>query len=87
MKELVFFWRPGCEYCTKMIGVIDEIALEHPEIHVTKLNVEEKTPMVNHYYKLYDINAVPATIGLIDGKLIDGHVGLTSKFMAMSLLG
>ena len=87
MKELVFFWRPGCEYCTQMTKVIDELASEHPEIQITKLNVEEKNPIVDHYYKLYSINAVPTTIGLVDGKLIDGHVGLTSKFMAMSLLG
>ena len=87
MKELIFFWRPGCPHSTSMIKTIDEISLEFPEIKVTKINVNDKDPIVEHYYKAHSLNSVPATLGMVDGKLIDGHVGVASKLMTLSLLG
>lgn len=70
-----------------MMPTIDEIARENPDIKVVKINVEEDSATASYYYKQYEINAVPATIGLIDGKVIDGHIGIASKFMVLSLVG
>lgn len=87
MKEIVYFWGEWCNFCKDMTPVIDSIQEEHPEIKVTKINVEDDQPTASYYYKLYNIDAVPATLGLVDGKLIDGHIGVASKFIILSLLG
>lgn len=87
MKELIFFWRDGCESSTNMMPIIKSIEDENPDIKVVKVDVENNLEMTRYYYSLYQITETPAMLGLVDGKLIDGHVGKASKFLTLSLLG
>lgn len=70
-----------------MNPVVDEFEKENPDIKVVRIDVESNDPAMKHYFKLYDIKAVPLFLGLVDSKVIDGHQGTASKFMLQSLLG
>lgn len=87
MKELIHFTADWCQPCKKMEPVIDEFILENQDIKYTKINVEIDKQMFEYYLKQYPIMSVPTFLGMRDGKVIDGHVGIASKFILKSLLG
>ncbi len=87
MKELIYFWGDHSEYSVSMIDTLNEIKAEHPEIHVSFVDVNNDAPTAKYYFNKYHMVGVPATIGLIDGELIDGHYGTGSKMVLLSLVG
>ncbi len=86
VKELIYFWGDHSEYSMSMLEVMEEIKAEHPEIHVSTVDVNNDEATAKYYFSKYHMVGVPATIGLIDGELIDGHYGIGSKFVIMSLV-
>lgn len=87
MKELVHFTADWCQPCKQMAPVIDEFVAENPGIQYTKINIDEDKKMFEYYSNKYPVMSVPTFLGIVDGKVIDGHVGVASKFMLKSLLG
>lgn len=87
MKELVHFTADWCQPCKKMEPIIEEFIKENKDVKYTKINIEEDRELFDYYNKKYRVMSVPTFLGLEDGKVIDGHVGVASKFVLKSLLG
>lgn len=87
MKELVHFTAEWCQPCKQMEPVISEFINENQDIKYIKIDIEKDTSLFDYYKRKHSIMSVPTFLGFVDGVLIDGHVGVTSKFILKSLLG
>ena len=72
---LVDFWAEWCGPCKMLTPVIEELAGEHPEIAVAKVNVDECPELAMGYR----ISAIPALILFKDGKAVAQSVGFQPK--------
>ncbi|MCQ2592661.1 MAG: thioredoxin [Treponema sp.] len=79
---LVDFWASWCGPC-KMLGpVISEIAEEHPEIKVGKINVDEQAGLAIKY----NIMSIPFIALFKNGELVNSTVGFQPKESLLELL-
>ena len=72
---LVDFWASWCGPCRMLAPIVEEVAGEHPEIAVAKVNVDENPELA----MLYRIAAIPALMVFKDGKVAAQSVGYQSK--------
>ena len=79
---LVDFWAEWCGPCKMLTPVIEELAGEHPEIAVAKVNVDECPELAMGYR----ISAIPALILFKDGKAVAQSVGFQPKEALEELL-
>lgn len=87
VKELVHFTAEWCQPCKQMEPIIKEFTEENKDIKYVKIDVDKDSKMFDFYRKKYTVMSVPTFLGIVDGKVIDGHVGATTKFILKSLLG
>ncbi len=79
---LLDFWATWCGPCRMMSPVVEEIAADHPEILVGKVNVDEEETL-SAQFKIFSI---PTFIVLKDGKVQAQTAGARPKAALEALL-
>lgn len=79
---LLDFWAEWCGPCRMVLPIVEEIAEEHPEIKVGKVNVDEQ-PELSQDFK---VMSIPSLFVLKDGQVTAHSVGAKSKQQILDLL-
>lgn len=72
---LVDFWASWCGPCRMLSPIVDEIAEEHPEIKVGKVNVDEQPDLAQKF----NVMSIPTLIVFKDGNVANESVGVQPK--------
>ena len=72
---LVDFFATWCGPCKALMPTVDEIANEHPEIKVGKVDVDEEMELARQF----KVFSVPTLIAFKDGNVLKQMVGLQTK--------
>ena len=79
---LLDFWASWCGPCRVVSPVVDEIAAEHTEVKVGKVNVDEQPELANRF----GIMSIPTLTVLRDGKVVNQAVGVRPKAQIEAML-
>ncbi|MFA6844115.1 MAG: thioredoxin [Sphaerochaetaceae bacterium] len=74
---LVDFWASWCGPCRMLSPVVEQIAEEHPEIKVGKVNVDEEPELARQY----QIMSIPSLLLFKNGKVAATSMGVRPKAM------
>ena len=80
---IVDFWAPWCGPCQMLSPILHEIAEEHPEVKIVKVNVDENDDLAVKF----NVMSIPTLIVYKDGKSINRVVGGRDKEGILELLG
>ena len=79
---LVDFYADWCGPCRMLAPSLEEIAQEHPEYVIAKINVDENPELANQY----GVMSIPALFVLEDGKIINQSLGVKPKQQILAML-
>lgn len=79
---LLDFWASWCGPCKMLSPIIDEIAAEHPEIKVGKINVDEQGDLAMQF----QIMSIPSLFVIKDGSVANNAVGVLPKNQILDLI-
>ena len=72
---LVDFYAEWCGPCRMVSPIVDEIAEEHPEYVIGKVNVDNESELAREF----SVVSIPTLVILKNGKLVKRIVGARSK--------
>ena len=79
---LLDFWAEWCGPCRALGPIIEEVAADHPEVKVGKVNVDEQQALAQQF----NIMSSPTLVVFKDGKKVNEALGLMPKEQVESLL-
>lgn len=79
---LVDFWASWCGPCRMVSPVVEEIALEHPEIKVCKINVDQEQELARRYR----IMSIPSLYVFKNGEVANKTIGAVPKQNILAML-
>ena len=79
---LLDFWAAWCGPCRMVSPIVDEIADEHPEFKVGKVNVDEEQELAEKF----GVMSIPSLFVIKDGKIVNQSVGVKPKEQILSML-
>ena len=79
---LLDFWAPWCAPCRMVVPIIEEIASEHADIKVGKINVDEQPELANKF----GIMSIPTLVVMKNGKIIQQVSGARPKNAILQML-
>ncbi len=79
---LLDFWASWCGPCKMLSPIIDEIAVERPDIKVCKVNIDEEQELAAQY----QVMSIPTLFVLKNGEITNHSVGVRSKNQILDML-
>lgn len=79
---LLDFWASWCGPCRMMAPVVDEIAAEHPEFRVGKVDVDEQNTLASQF----GVMSIPTLVVMKNGAASGTLVGVQPKQKVLDLL-
>ena len=81
-KVLIDFYADWCGPCRMVGPVLEEIAAEHPEYKICKVNVDEE----NELAASFKVMSIPALFVLENGKVVNQSLGAKPKAQILDML-
>lgn len=79
---LLDFWAVWCGPCMMLSPLVEEVAEEHPEIKVGKVNTDEQMALAQKF----KVAAIPALFVVKDGEVVNKSVGAIPKEQIEALI-
>lgn len=79
---LLDFWASWCGPCQRVLPIVEEIALERPDIKVGKINVDEQPELAGKFR----ISSIPTLVVMKDRKIVSQSVGAKPKAQILKML-
>lgn len=79
---LLDFWAAWCGPCRMLAPVLEELAQEHPEIKIGKVNVDEEPELA----KQFQVMSIPSLFVLKNGAVTAKNVGALPKEQILAML-
>lgn len=80
---LVDFWATWCGPCRMLSPIVDEVASEHTDVKVGKINVDEQPELAQQF----GIMSIPTLIVFRNGQKVNESIGLIPKEKVEELIG
>lgn len=80
---LLDFYADWCGPCRMVAPILDEIAAEHPEYKICKVNVDEQGELA----QTFGVMSIPSLFVLKNGEVVNKTLGAQPKARILDLLG
>ena len=79
---LLDFWASWCGPCRMVSPIVDEIAAEHGDIKVGKVNVDEERELAGQF----GVMSIPTLVVIKGGRVVNQMVGARPKAQILAML-
>lgn len=79
---LLDFWASWCGPCRMVIPIVEEIAREHPDIKVGKVNVDEQPELTSQF----GVMSIPTLVVMKNGKVVNQATGARPKSEILGMM-
>ena len=81
-KVLLDFYADGCAPCRMVLPIVEQIAGEHPEYKVCKVNVDEQPELA----AMFKVMTIPTLLVMENGKVLGQTTGAKPKAQILRML-
>ncbi len=81
-KVLLDFYADWCGPCRMVGPIVEEIANEHPEYKVCKINVDEQPALASSF----QVMSIPSLFVMENGKVVNNSMGAKPKAQILNML-
>ena len=81
-KVLIDFYADWCGPCRMLGPIIEELAAEHPEYAIAKVNVDNNPELASRF----GVFSIPSLVVMQNGQVVDQSVGAIPKARILAML-